>query len=220
MADRGDRRVVRGEVEGRSFALPCGAYVITSGNDPLRLAQEACRAGAGIIQYREKESSRGNMLAVARSLRECTRQAGAILIINDWLDIALLCEADGVHLGQEDLPLSEVRRWAPAGFLIGVSTHSPGQAREAAAAGADYIGIGPVFATPTKEHYPAVGLGVVGQVTAAVSIPVVAIGGITLENMAEVRQAGANSIAMVRGFAGDTARAVRQVNDFFAGAIP
>jgi thiamine-phosphate pyrophosphorylase len=193
----------------------CGAHVVTGIGDPVELARQACLGGAGVVQYREKTGPRGPMLAVARELRAVTRAGGALLIVNDWLDIALLCGADGVHLGQDDIPLAEARRLAPPGFLIGISTRSLAQARAAADGGADYLGLGPVFATPIKEEEP-VGLEVLQTVARAVRVPVVAIGGITVENMALVRAAGAAAVAMVRGFALDTAAVVRQTNECFA----
>lgn len=194
-----------------------GAHVLTGIGDPLELARQACRAGAGVIQYREKDGARGRMLEVARELRTITRTSGSLLVVNDWLDIALLCGADGVHLGQSDIPLSEARRLVPPGFLIGISTSSPAQARAAAAGGADYLGLGPVFATPIKEEAP-VGLEVLAEVSRAVDVPVVAIGGVTADNLEQVRRAGAAAVAMVRGFADDPAGVVRRVNEVFRPA--
>ncbi len=190
---------------------PWGAYVITSG-DAVAVARAACRAGALVIQYRNKRAPRRAMLEQARQIRVLTREAGALLIINDLVDLALVVEADGVHLGQDDLPLREALAVLGDAALIGISTHSLAQARRAEAEGADYIGIGPVYGTPTKPDYQPIGLKTVREVVAAVRIPVVAIGGIDLDNLAEVAAAGARNVAMVRGFAEQTAQRVARVN--------
>jgi thiamine-phosphate pyrophosphorylase len=194
--------------------LPWGAYVITS-RDHARIAREACAGGARIVQYRDKDAPAAQRLEKALQIRSVTRECGTLFIVNDQLDIALLSEADGVHLGQDDLPPTEARRITPPGFIIGVSTHSLEQARAAERQGADYIGIGPVFATPTKENYPSIGLETLRQVAATVTIPLVAIGGINLGNMTEVKGAGVRNVAMVREFQNDTAAKVAVVNSFF-----
>ncbi len=204
----------------RQAALPAvfGAYVITS-NDHVEIARQACRAGARILQYREKTASADTQLRTASEIRRITRAHGCLMIVNDRPDIALLAGADGVHLGQGDIPVARARSLAPSGFLIGVSTHSLEQALQAESQGSDYIGIGPVFATPTKENYPPIGLDTLRQVRDAVHLPVVAIGGINLQNMAQVKAAGARNVAMVREFQQDTASKVRAVNALFlAGA--
>ncbi len=149
----------------------------------------ALEAGAKAIQLRDKAANPREILAQARLLRELTRPWGAILLLNDRLDIALAAGADGVHLGPEDLPVSAVRRVAPPGFLIGHSTDLPEAAREAEKAGADYIGCGAVFPTGTKRDAGEV-IGVEGlaRVASAVTIPVLGIGGVTPE--------GARAIAL------------------------
>ncbi|MBD3234804.1 MAG: thiamine phosphate synthase, partial [candidate division Zixibacteria bacterium] len=122
-----------------------GAYVITGG-DALELAKNACQGGARIIQYRDKNGLRKNILKTAKVIRNICNDYATIFIVNDYIDIALLSEADGVHLGQGDIPIKEARKITPEDFIIGVSTHSLEQAKKAEADGADYIGIGPVFA--------------------------------------------------------------------------
>jgi len=189
-----------------------GAYVITS-LDHLDIAVNACKGGAKIIQYREKNIHRKIMLERAKALREITRPYNTLLIINDYIDIALLVEADGVHLGQDDIPLEAARRITPPGFIIGISTHSLEQAIDAEIRGADYIGCGPVFATPTKEHYLPIELEIVKQVIEQVQIPVVTIGGLNLDNLHQVKAAGAINFAMVRAFQHNTAWVVSQVNE-------
>jgi thiamine-phosphate diphosphorylase len=191
--------------------VPLGAYVITSGNH-IEITNRACSAGARILQYREKHASRQEMVKTAREIREITKKYGTLFIINDFIDIALIVEADGVHLGQDDIPIAEARKIVPAGFLIGRSTHSLEQAIEAEKQGADYIGSGPVFATPTKEDYIPIGIDTVKQVIETVRIPVVAIGGLNLDNIAELRKVGVKNFAMVRAFQKNTEEVVRKIN--------
>ncbi|MBN1798505.1 MAG: thiamine phosphate synthase [Spirochaetales bacterium] len=188
-----------------------GAYVITSGDHCL-LAEQACRAGARLVQYRDKQVSCKNFLAQARIIREITARYNTIFIVNDHLDCALAADADGVHLGQQDIPLKDARKITPSDFIIGISTHSVPQALAAEQSGADYIAIGPVFKTPTKESYTPVGLNTVRQVLQEVAIPVVAIGGINMENLSQVKKTGIKNAAMVRQFRQNTAATVRQVN--------
>ena len=188
-----------------------GAYVITS-NNHLEMAEKACRAGAKILQYREKQASRGEMLKTALEMRKITRKYNTLFIVNDFIDIALLAKADGVHLGQDDIPIGEARGITPHGFIIGISTHSLEQALEAEKQGADYIGCGPVFATPTKENYIPIGPGTVKQVLESVHIPVVAIGGLNLENIPELRKVGVKNFAMVRAFQDDTETVIKKIN--------
>jgi thiamine-phosphate pyrophosphorylase len=194
--------------------LPGGAYVVTSG-DHLRIAREACRGGARIVQYREKEAPAAQRLETARRIRALCRTSGTLFIVNDQLDIAMLSEADGIHLGQEDIPITEARGLLPPAMIIGVSCSSLGEAREAERRGADYLGIGAVIATPTKEGYPVVGLEGLRRIAAEVSIPIAAIGGVNLENVADMRAAGAKYPAMVREFQEDTAARVAAVNRIY-----
>jgi thiamine-phosphate pyrophosphorylase len=188
-----------------------GAYVITSG-DHIELARQACLGGARILQYREKEASRKEMMKVAREIRSVTRSTGTLFIVNDFVDLALLCQADGVHLGQDDIAIGEARRLLPPGFIIGRSTHSLEQALQAQQEGADYIGIGPVFATPTKKNYPPIGLEVVKAVARRVTIPIVAIGGLDPDNIGQLSSAGISNVAMVRAFQNNTRQVVEQIN--------
>lgn len=188
-----------------------GAYVITSG-DHVDIAQKACEGGARILQYRDKTANRNEMLHIARQIRQITRKHNTLFIVNDYIDIALLAEADGVHLGQDDIAIEDARKITPPGFIIGMSTHSLEQAEDAARRGADYIGSGPVFATPTKEHYVPIGVETLEKVLHAVDLPVVAIGGLNLTNLDRLKALGAKNVAMVRAFQQDTAEAVKKVN--------
>jgi thiamine-phosphate pyrophosphorylase len=188
-----------------------GAYVITSG-DRLKVTREACKGGARVIQYRDKNSNRRDMLKNADKIREITRKFNSLFIVNDFIDIALISGADGVHLGQDDVPMKRAREITPDNFIIGVSTHSLEQAIEAEKAGAQYIGIGPVFPTPTKKNYTPIGFSTVEEVIRSVSIPVVAIGGIKIENIEELIEIGVQNVAMVRTFQENTFEKVKKVN--------
>jgi thiamine-phosphate diphosphorylase len=158
--------------------------------------------GAKILQLRVKAMAPRDFLALAREARMRTLAAGCLLIVNDRIDIALACDADGVHLGQEDLPLAAGRKLMGQ-KIIGISTHDIEQAREAEQNGADYIGFGPMFGTATKATgYAARGLDMLKQIRAAVKIPIVAIGGITEENVQQVWQSGANSVAIINDILG------------------
>jgi len=190
---------------------PFGAYVITSG-DHIKIAREACRGGARVIQYRDKNSARQEMLKIADEIRKITKEFNSLFIVNDFIDIALMSGADGVHLGGDDVPLKRAREITPDGFIIGISTHSLEQALEAEKAGADYIGIGPVFATPTKGNYSPIGFSVVKEVIRNANIPVVAIGGIDIKNIAELAEIGVRNVAMVRAFQEKTHEKVKKTN--------
>jgi thiamine-phosphate pyrophosphorylase len=178
-------------------------YVITAAGDPpervLATVRAACAAGAEVVQLRRKDEDARLTLRLAERCREIvTPGAGTLLVVNDRVDIAMAAGADGVHLGQDDLPVAAARRLWPQG-IIGRSTHSLGQALAAQAEGADYIGVGPVFATPTKPGRPAVGLGLVRAVAGAgLRIPWVAIGGVAASTVGAVLGAGARAVAVVR----------------------
>jgi thiamine-phosphate pyrophosphorylase len=152
-------------------------------------------AGVKCIQYREKDLSRREIYGNAVTLRELTRSFDATLIINDHADIALAVGADGVHLGQDDLPLKEARK-IMGGRIVGISTHNLDQAKEAELGGADYIGFGPVFHTTTKDAGSPKGIDIIRTVKENVGIPVVAIGGISLDNIVSVVDAGADAVAL------------------------
>lgn len=153
--------------------------------------------GAKILQLRAKAMLARDALELANKVREATRQYNCCFIMNDRVDIAIASNADGVHLGQEDLPLNAARKLMPS-KIIGISTHDLEQAREAERSGADYIGFGPMFGTQTKETgYSARGIDRLKQIRAAVGLPIVAIGGINEQNVRQVWQAGANSAAII-----------------------
>jgi len=193
-------------------------YVITTDApgpaETARVVEAALRGGADAIQLRKKLMPKGEQYRLALVLRTLTRAHGALLIVNDHADLALAADADGVHLGQDDLEPAVVRRLP--GFedlLIGRSTHSLEQARQAAADGVDYLGVGPVYPTPTKPGRPAVGLELVGAVASALSLPFVAIGGLDAGNAGEAIDAGARAVAVLRavGEAPDPCQAARAI---------
>ncbi len=173
----------------------------------------ALRAGAPAIQLRDKRATAAELLRTAQALRGPTRAAGALLFVNDRLDVALAAEADGVHLGDDDLPVAVARRVAPPGFLIGRSADEAALARRAADEGADYIGCGTVYPTSTKPDAGAViGLEGLERVAGAVPVPVVAIGGITPARAAEIAaRTSATGVAVVGAVMGapDPEEAVR-----------
>jgi thiamine-phosphate pyrophosphorylase len=162
------------------------------------IAKTALDAGVRLFQLRMKTAETGKLYEMAAALCPLVHKGGGIFIVNDRADVAHAVGADGVHLGQEDLPLVDARAILGPGKLVGISTHNLAQASEAQAGGADYIGYGPVFPTATKERPdPIVGVAGVRAVRAAVRIPIVAIGGITAKNAAGVHAAGADCCAVV-----------------------
>ena len=185
---------------------------LSRGRPLEEVADKLLSSGIHILQYREKGLPAGKMLEECRMLREMTRKANACFIVNDHIDIAMLAGADGVHIGQDDLPVEEVRRLVGPDIIIGLSTHSPEQAR--AAAGADYIGVGPIFATQTKEDVvDPVGFEYLDWVVANIDLPFVAIGGIKEHNIGEVAAHGAKCCALVSELVGapDIAEKVRKL---------
>lgn len=162
------------------------------------LVNTALDAGVRCFQLRMKTPETRGFSEMAAALCPLVRKGGGTFIVNDRVDVAKAVEADGVHLGQDDLPLADARAILGSGKLIGISTHNLAQAVEAEAGGADYIGFGPIFPTATKEHPdPVVGVAGLREVRAKVRIPIVAIGGINAGNVCEVVAAGADGIAVV-----------------------
>ncbi|MBI5141618.1 MAG: thiamine phosphate synthase [Nitrospirae bacterium] len=169
--------------------------------------------GARIIQLRDKVMTPLELYETACRIADLCRRFDALFIVNDRVDIAIASGADGVHLGQDDLPLALARKVCGARFIIGISTHTIDQALEAERGGADYIGFGPIFGTSTKDTgYAPRGLGMLAEVRAAVKIPVAAIGGITTNNAGDVLRAGADMLAVASAVqaGGDVAGATRR----------
>lgn len=182
--------------------------------DSVALGRRLLEAGARVIQLRHKTADDAAFRELAVEMLACVRSfEGALLIVNDRVDIALEVEADGIHVGQEDLDFREVIRQVPAEMIVGVSARYPDPAQSAAAAGATYVGAGAVFATPTKPEAVVIGLKGLRAVVAAVDIPVVAIGGITHGGIRPVLATGARYCAVISGIndAPDPAAALRRL---------
>jgi len=162
------------------------------------ILMEAATAGARLFQYRNKAASMKEAYAEALLLRKVALDAGVRFIVNDRCDLALAVNADGVHLGQEDLPLDLARKVMGPDKLIGISTHNPDQVREATAGKPDYLGFGPIFKPGSKQdHDPVVGLDGLRAIRRLTSLPVFAIGGIQIDQAGEVIRAGANGVAVI-----------------------
>lgn len=178
-------------------------YVIvdkkTSGRRPmLCIVSKANGSGVDIIQLRDKESKKEYILKEAYRLKKLLTNTGILFIVNDYIDIAKLVDSDGIHLGQGDLPITAARQLLGSGKIIGKSCHSLNQAVKAEKEGADYISIGPVYATVTKPEYKAVGLSLIKKVRKAIRIPFFVIGGINKENIRDILPLGIKRIAVCR----------------------
>jgi thiamine-phosphate pyrophosphorylase len=186
----------------RAWLARRGLYVLVdpehcAGRDPVRIAEAALRGGCSVLQLRAKRLDGGPLLALARRLRALTRAYGVPFVVNDRPDVARLADADGLHLGQDDIPVEAARRIV-GDTIIGLSTHSLEQALHAVALGADLVGVGPVFPTTSKERPdPTVGIDGLREVSRTIHLPVVAIGGITMDTVSAVAAAGASLAAVV-----------------------
>lgn len=169
---------------------------VLKNRDILEVAKDVFRGGADIIQLRDKISSDSEFLKCAKALRNMTRRYRRMFIINDRVDIARIVGADGIHLGQNDMPIKDARKIVGK-KIIGISTHSLKEARAAKSSGADYIGIGPIFKSKTREKLIPIGLSVLKTVNKNIDIPVFAIGGISLNNINEVKKIGVNRVAVI-----------------------
>lgn len=206
--------------------LDWSLYVVTDaglsrGRSHLAVIEAAIAGGATIVQYREKTASTRQMIAEAQALRELTRRAGVPLIVNDRLDVALAIDADGVHVGQDDMPAALARRLIGPDKILGVSAANLSEAVQAVQDGADYLGVGPIVATPTKpDAAPPIGMDGLREICRRVPIPVVAIGGINATNAADAIAAGAHGIAVVSAVvaAEDVAAAAQQLRALVAAA--
>ena len=205
----------------KKFDLPIGVYAITdskSGKNKkfLEYCEDLLKGGAKIIQYREKKRDLKLLLEEAKALRELTLKYNATFIVNDYLDIALLSEADGIHIGQDDLPIKDIRKILGENKIIGISTHNPQEAQQAIIDGADYIGVGPIFYTETKEDIcDPVTLEYLDFVNKNINLPYVAIGGIKENNIDKVLALGAKSICLVSELVGadNTLETTKRINN-------
>ncbi|OWY69953.1 thiamine-phosphate diphosphorylase [cyanobacterium TDX16] len=174
-------------------------YLVTSPTEGLfHVVEAALQGGLSLVQYRDKDTADLDRLETARQLRQLCHQYGAIFLVNDRIDLALAVDADGVHLGQQDMPIAIARQLLGPQKIIGRSTTNPEEMQRAIQEGADYIGVGPVYETPTKAGKAPVGLEYIRHVATNVSIPWFAIGGIDVNNVNEVLNAGAQRVAVVR----------------------
>lgn len=195
-----------------------GLYVIIDtealrGRDEVEVAQQAISGGAKAIQLRDKNRNKGEILSKARELKALCVQSDVLFIVNDYLDIAIASDADGLHLGQEDLPVSTARQLIPIDRIIGCSTKTIAAALQAQTDGADYVAVGSMYPTASKTDTHVVGLETLHQIREAISIPIVAIGGIDAKNAGEVMAAGADSVAVISAVLGaeDVEEATRQL---------
>jgi thiamine-phosphate pyrophosphorylase len=182
--------------------LPSPLYAILDrsvarGRDLPGLLDAVLAGGCRLVQLREKTMPLGDLLPLARSLARRCREVGALLIVNDRADLALAAGADGLHVGQDDLPARQARGLLRSGMILGVSTHDPEQARRAVADGADYVAVGSIFPTTTKAGFQLVGPELIRRVRPEVPVPLVGIGGITAENAPSVLGAGADAVAVI-----------------------
>jgi len=187
---------------------------ISGGRSHAEQAREAIKGGATVIQYREKMGSTRHLIEEAAAVRDVCRQLGATFIVNDRVDVALAVGADGVHVGQEDMPAAIARRLIGEDMILGVTVGNAEQARQAQADGADYLGTDAVFPTASKpDAGPPIGVETLEQICRAVSIPVVAIGGVNASNVAQVIRAGAAGAAVISAVVGapDIAAAARRL---------
>jgi len=199
-----------------------GLYVILdrqflAGRDELEIAGQIIKGGARVIQLRDKprfyQDKRGELLLIAQKLKELCSQADVLFIINDYLDLAMAVDADGLHVGQEDLPLPIIRRELPIDKIVGCSVTTLSQGKKAQREGADYVAVGSIFATATKREATVVGVDRIKKLKGSVSIPVVAIGGINQSNIGEVVSAGADAVAVISAVLGeeDVRKAVQKL---------
>lgn len=201
-----------------------GIYLVTeeyAGRTHAEIAEIALKAGVSIVQYREKHKTTRKMIEEARRIKAIAERYSALFIVNDRVDVAVISEAHGVHVGRDDATVSEIRRYFPENLIVGVSVRSVEEAISAQEQGADYVAVSPVFDTATKEDAePGVGLSVLEQIVRSVTIPVVAIGGINMGNLAEVVRAGAKSCAVVSAItrAEDPYESARELVNIFEKA--
>ena len=213
MTGRSDLRLRRREQLGAAGVYLVTEEALSGAGRPSRSRVAALAAGIRIVQVREKEGTARRALEIALALRGVTRERRALLLVNDRLDLALAAGADGVHLGQDDLPVATARAILGPDALIGLSITDPAQLEAADARGADYLGVGAVFPTGSKSDARYTGLELLAAARAAVDLPIVAIGGITVENAAAAVRAGADVLAVISAItlAPDPRRTAREL---------
>ena len=202
----------------KNFKLYAITDLGTESPEELKKIESAYQGGADIVQLRSKVLTDAAMLRIGRAMRSLADRYQKLFFVNDRVDLALAADADGVHVGQEDLPVAEIRKICDhqkKSLWIGKSTHTVEQALQGVREGADYIGVGPIFGTPTKPDYPPTGLELMERVRDKIRIPWVAIGGINEENLETVLKIGAERVAVVRAIfaAEDIENATRKLRD-------
>jgi thiamine-phosphate pyrophosphorylase len=185
-------------VDRRQRLRDARLYFVADRDGMQHALDAALAGGADLFQLRDKDASDDELLAAAETAREKCRAAGALFLINDRPDLAVACDADGVHVGQDDTPVGRAREIIGPDAIVGLSTHSMKQAQAGCRSGADYIAVGPVHATPTKEGRPAIGVEPIKYAAAHVNVPWFAIGGIDTKTVGDVVRAGARRIVVVR----------------------
>jgi thiamine-phosphate pyrophosphorylase len=212
-------KAILANVHGSERLQQAKLYVLIDGAKSLDdfqvRTQTLVRAGVHVLQLRDKQLDDRRLLDRARSLRETTRGTDTLFVMNDRPDLAVLADADGVHVGQEELQVKDARRIVGVDMLVGVSTHSIEQARQAVLDGAGYIGVGPVFPSETKSFEEFPGLDLLGKVSAEISLPTFAIGGITAQNVEQILAAGCHRVALSSSVwgAADPAQAAAEMLD-------
>jgi thiamine-phosphate pyrophosphorylase len=206
--------------------LPSPLYAILDpaaarGRDLLELLGQVLDGGCRMVQLRDKDAPLARLYPVARAVAERCRDAGALLVVNDRADLALAVGAGGLHVGQDDLPAAAARRILPREIVLGVSTHDPAQARQAAADGADYVAVGSIFPTGSKAGFHLVGTDLLRALRPSIAAPLVGIGGITEDNAADVIAAGADGVAVISAVcaAPDPRAATRRLLDRLQDAL-
>jgi len=201
-----------------------GLYLILdaqalAGQNEVEVTRQAIQGGASTIQLRDKIRPKGELTPLAQELQKVCTESNVLFIVNDHLDVALASDADGLHLGQEDLPLPIARRLLPVDRILGSSAATLDEALEAQEQGADYVAVGSIYPTPSKPATRLAGLDTLRQVKGKVSVPVVAIGGINEDNVAEVINAGADAVAVISAVLGanDVKKASRRLTARIGG---
>ncbi len=197
-----EQRMVQKLLRQQKKAKVSGLYVIIDaevlkGRNEVEVARQAILGGARMVQLRDKLRPKGMLVPLAQELKKVCAQSDVLFIVNDYLDLVIASDADGLHIGQEDLPFAEARRMLPADKIIGCSSATLDEALRADKQGADYIAVGSIYPTPTKPGTRLAGLKMLRQVKKKVSVPVVAIGGINEDNIADVIRAGAGAFAVI-----------------------
>lgn len=202
-----EQRIVLKLLRHEKVQRIAGLYVIMDGQalrgrSETEVARQAIQGGARVIQLRDKTRPKGELLPIAQELRVVCAESDALFIVNDHLDLALAADADGLHIGREDLPLAAARRLLPGDKVVGSSAATLAEALQAREQGADYIAVGSIYPSPSKSGTRHAGLDILRQVSNEVSVPVVAVGGINEHNIADVMRAGADAVAVISAVLG------------------